>query len=301
MVERKVLVLKDLSFYFPKNILDIYKKKGIYFYPTSRKKKYLIYKVIRKILNKINIYPSILNGDWVKLIHEFEKIIVFDNASCTDDVARYINGIINHNHAFLYYFYWNPIFVANSIDYLKKNASKFILYSFDKNDSILYNMKYNTSIYSKYIVLKDNDIEYDIYFVGHEKGRIDIINELKKKFLIFDLKFYSYIITPENNLPRVSAEDNLNNISKSKAILDIIQEGQSGITLRVLESIFLNKKLISNNVVLKDYNFYNPNNIFIIGYDDYNNLKEFILSPYEKIPQEIVNYYDIEEWIKRFE
>ena len=31
-----------------------------------------------------------------------------------------------------------------------------------------------------------------------------------------------------------------------------------------------------------------------------NNIKQFIDSPYEPVNEEIVNYYDFEEWIKRF-
>lgn len=298
MGDKKVLILKDLSFYLPKEVLEVYRKKGIYFIPTSKNISF-IFRVIRKFLNKINIYPSILNGNWVKLIHEFDKIILFDNASSKDPVAKYINNRIKEDVS-LYYYYWNPIFVANSTEYIKQYASKFKLYSFDERDVLKYNIEYNTTIYSKYIILKNCELEYDIYFVGKEKGRFKIIKELEDIFNAYDLKFYNYIITKENNLPRVSAEDNLNNISKSKAILDILQKGQSGLTLRVLESIFLKKKLISNNLALKEYKFYNPNNIFIIGYDDYKDLNEFISSPYVDISQEIVYYYDIEEWIMRF-
>lgn len=298
MGDKKVLILKDLSFYLPKEVLEIYRRRGIYFIPTSKNISF-IFRVIRKFLNKINIYPSILNGNWVKLIHEFDKIILFDNASSKDPVAKYINNRIKEDVS-LYYYYWNPIFVANSTEYIKQYASKFKLYSFDERDVLKYNIEYNTTIYSKYIILKNCELEYDIYFVGFEKGRLETIKELENIFYTQDLKFYNYIITKENNLPRVSAEDNLNNISKSKAILDILQKGQTGLTLRVLESIFLKKKLISNNLALKEYKFYNPNNIFIIGYDDYKDLNEFISSPYVDISQEIVYYYDIEEWIMRF-
>ena len=31
-----------------------------------------------------------------------------------------------------------------------------------------------------------------------------------------------------------------------------------------------------------------------------SNIKEFINSPYEYVDEKIINYYDFEEWIKRF-
>ncbi|MBP5204804.1 oligosaccharide biosynthesis protein Alg14, partial [Candidatus Saccharibacteria bacterium] len=61
------------------------------------------------------------------------------------------------------------------------------------------------------------------------------------------------------------------------------------------------KKLITDNSNIVDYNFYRPENIFIIGKDDPGRLKDFISSPYKKINQKIVDYYEFENWIKRFE
>ena len=67
-----------------------------------------------------------------------------------------------------------------------------------------------------------------------------------------------------------------------------------------MESLFLKKKLITSNKNIKNHNFYNKNNIFIIGEDKWKDLDKFINSDYEEIDQSIINYYDFDEWIKRF-
>ena len=89
-------------------------------------------------------------------------------------------------------------------------------------------------------------------------------------------------------------------ISQTKALLDYNAYNQKGLSLRVMESLFFEKKLITTNKNVKNYGFYNKNNIFIIGEDKWQNLEEFINSEYEKINPEIIDYFDFKQWIKRF-
>lgn len=56
----------------------------------------------------------------------------------------------------------------------------------------------------------------------------------------------------------VNYADYLDMVSQSKAILDITQQGQNGFSMRVMESIFLNKKLVSTNMALLSANFMIP-------------------------------------------
>ena len=89
-------------------------------------------------------------------------------------------------------------------------------------------------------------------------------------------------------------------INESKAILDIVQENQTGITIRPLEALFFHKKLITNNKNIVSYKFYCQNNIFIIGKDDINTLKEFMELPWLEIDKEVSDFYTFPKWIERF-
>ena len=86
----------------------------------------------------------------------------------------------------------------------------------------------------------------------------------------------------------------------SKAVLDIVQDGQVGLTIRTMETICYRKKLITNNTDVINYDFYNPDNIFVIGKDDINDLNEFINRPFIDIPDEILIRYNFCDWVKSF-
>lgn len=90
----------------------------------------------------------------------------------------------------------------------------------------------------------------------------------------------------------------LNNLSK--AIVEINQSQQNGLTVRALEALFTEKKLITNNLDIINMDFYNKNNIFIIGQDSFNLLRKFIDSDYEKIPKSIIDNYSASKWLARF-
>lgn len=79
----------------------------------------------------------------------------------------------------------------------------------------------------------------------------------------------------------------------------IVKMGQEGYTLRTIESLFLSKKLITNNKNIIKEDFYNPNNIFILD-NNYNNIKKFLERPYKSISNEIKEKYLTRSWVSRF-
>ena len=90
------------------------------------------------------------------------------------------------------------------------------------------------------------------------------------------------------------------NIKHTRAILDLTKQTQYGLTLRPMEAIFFQKKLITNNENIVKYDFYNPKNILI-----YNNnttceeIREFLESEYEPIKTSIIEFYKFENWLNR--
>ena len=71
-------------------------------------------------------------------------------------------------------------------------------------------------------------------------------------------------------------------------------------TWRPLEAMFYRKKLITNFKDIKEYDFYIKDNIFIIGEDDLNNIKNFVNTGYVDISQNIIKKYTIDGWIENF-
>lgn len=84
---------------------------------------------------------------------------------------------------------------------------------------------------------------------------------------------------------------------ESKCILDSPQDGQLGLTIRVLEALGAKKKLITTNADVKNYDFYRMENIYI--YDGGIDLENtFFKSPYKEIGKDIYKKYSLKSWIE---
>ena len=249
--------------------------------------------IIFRILRKFNALNSISFGMWKFKIKRYDFIILGENGY-SPNITKYIKK--NNPNCKVIMYYWN---ILND-EYKKiledKNIDEF--WTFDKNDSQKYNLKYNPQFYSKDIILNSNEIKQDVTFLGRAKERKNELIKLEENLNILGITTNFYIIEREKDL--IGYNEYLESISKSKCILDYNQEGQVGLTLRPMEALFLRKKLITNNVNIINYDFYKPQNIFVLGLDDINKIKEFVDSPYEEVDEKIVNYYDFESWLKRF-
>ena len=123
-----------------------------------------------------------------------------------------------------------------------------------------------------------NDQQISFRFLLYHKNKIRFFEHLSKKLNIHEV------------LPL---------IKDCKIMLDIQRENQSGLTFRVFEAIGNNKKLITTNRDIVNYDFYNAKNIFIL---DLNNIKipEIILeSEYQLLSKEIINQYVVKSWVER--
>ena len=122
-------------------------------------------------------------------------------------------------------------------------------------------------------------------------------------FVILKDKRKKYSLEDEKHLQEIYLDYNevINRIAQSKTILDFVVEGQKGITLRPMEAIFHSKKLITNNKDVMNYNFYNSDNVFILGHDSLEKIEGFLnKNEFKNIPQEILNEYLFESWLNRF-
>ena len=193
---------------------------------------------------------------------------------------------------------WNPVratkILNKSIDLLHQIGVK--LHTFDKDDSLKYDMIYHKSFYNMNVKLQPTLPKYDFYFLGAQKNRGEQIRDVEKLLSNYKCLF----IIPEKLSDFISYKENLEHIKESSCIIEILQKNQYDITLRSLEALSFKKKLLTNNVNVKEYSFYNPNNIFIIGVDNNERLQDFLSTPYEEISEDIKKQYDINTWLESF-
>lgn len=277
------IILKNKKdIYFFNKISKKYNIEELYFLNTD--------KPLFKLLKKVKI--SIL-GKWKNEINKYDKFIIFESLY-NEKVAKKIKRTKKENKVIVYF--WNYIDDNNKYILNDKNIDEF--WTFDKNDAQKYNMKYNPQFYTKNVKIQDEQNKYDVLFLGRPKKRKKDIVDLEKKLKEEGIQTNFKII--ENEKDYVSYDEYLKMIAESKCILDYNQEGQVGLSLRPMEALFLERKLITNNTDIRNYDFYNHDNIFILGEDNINEIKEFINKPYKKIDQDIIDYYDFDQWLNRF-
>lgn len=151
-------------------------------------------------------------------------------------------------------------------NYLRENGVFDVVYTFDKQDAQKYNLNYWQTPYSMLDLPISNSV--DLYFTGVDTDRYEILNEiLKQDNLNCRMDLISVTNTNLYNDCRVSVlptnqvrsyKEVLKSTLKSNCILEIVRPGQSGFTLRAFEAVVYNKKLLTNNEAIKDFEFYNP-------------------------------------------
>ena len=195
--------------------------------------------------------------------------------------------------------------------YYKKLISKIsfdLVYSFDKADCDKYKWLYINSIYSCVNIVNDSNPKYDFYFIGAEKTRGDFIFNLFNSLTSKGYKCNFVMIT--NNFKkerdiegfhqlkdRITYDKILADIQNSKGIVDIVQKGQDGLTMRPYEAIFYNKFLLSNNPNVKKMDFYNSN--FMFEFDNVDDLNKMNLNLNEKVDYHYDNRYSPIKLIER--
>lgn len=262
-------------------------------YSTLKQTNYFI-RMVHKLFVKLGYPSSLIFNVWKYDINTYDNIIIFDYGY-RKDITKFIKS--RNNHCKINLFFFNKITQKNHESFSDKNID--LIWSFDREDVLKYKLKYNTPLYSKNVVLPNINITNDIIFLGKAKNREKKILEIKDFSEKNGISTNFKIIKNEKDY--IDYNEYLVMIAKSKAILDITNENQKGLTLRFMEALFFNKKIITNNKEIKKFDFYRSNNIFILGEDKLTDLRVFLDVDYERIDQDIIDYYDIEKWIKRFE
>ena len=292
-VERTLLIYDSVKYFIP-----FIEDKGIKCFPSFRTVNKLE-KVLRKISFKTGFYKKEWYGEWKNQLNNIDTVLIF--ATNRYDFIQYLAD--NYPDKKIIVWYWNPVFRCFDPNVLKRKNIEY--WSFDKEDCKKYKLKFNTTFYFDNISVEKTSIEKDVLFLGADKGRKTALTDLEEKLTEKEISTHFHIVPDKNNpnpdqIKPIGYNEYLELISKCKCIVDYIQIGQAGLTLRPMESIFLKKKLITNDRNIINEDFYDDNNIFVLGHDDFEKITAFIQQPYLDIPQNIVGKYDFTNWLNRF-
>lgn len=154
------------------------------------------------------------------------------------------------------------------------------------------------------------EFHYDFFYcgVGLEE-RIRLSKNLEEFCVVNNLKFKALLTIP-SNVKEVETEsvsliqrvvtlkENENLAKLARVVVDYKLGNHNGIAFRYYECMKNEKKMITNNKHIKDYEFYHPNNIFICDFKNFNGLNEFLEKPYHSLDPKMVNKYGINNWVR---
>lgn len=215
---------------------------------------------------------------------------------------------------------------------IKKQSDKYITYIYDSCrrfpiDHLLDGLfdeifsfdlidveKYNFNFISNYIYLDKRDLESksaneNVFIVISIDERFEFLNNLADYFTAHNIKFKFTAVgkkvpsTINKNIIHLEKtllpEDIQEDLENSKIFLDLIRHGHNGLSFRIFEALAMQKKIITTNQSISQYDFYNPNNILILDENKPININpDFFTTPYEPLSDEMYYKYTIENWVK---
>lgn len=98
--------------------------------------------------------------------------------------------------------------------------------------------------------------------------------------------------------PHISYLSNLENVKDSSILVEVQARAHNGLSFRVFEALNYDKKLITTNHYIRDYDFYDPANIFIWDGKNSIDLQNFLNTPMRPISEKIKRKYSFDNWIK---
>jgi hypothetical protein len=162
--------------------------------------------------------------------------------------------------------------------------------------------------------IKTTKYTYDLAFIGSLHGdRAFLISSLKKSMP--NLNYFIYIYSPSRwiffirrifnrnffkinssylHFERLPLEEVKKILLQSEIVLDFHDMNQSGLTMRTIEALALKKKIVTTNSNVKEYDFYNSKNIFILDRNCPAIPASFIASPYKPINKKIIIRYSLD-------
>ncbi len=248
----------------------------------------------------------------------YDFVLVVNAEAITPEIVQQLRRHFAGAKFILYM--WDSVRNKNNVLHLYKYFDQ--TFSFDRRDAeSISDIKFRPLFFcDEYAQAPVSKTLYDLSFTGTAHGdRFGIINKIKLQSHAAGLNFYTFLYLNSPILysykkitdkqframagikdfafsPMQTAEI-LKIFSASQVILDIQHPHQMGLTMRTFEALGMDKKIITTNTDIVNYNFYQPENISIINRENPLLDKSFFTKPYRQVPDEIKSRYSLETWL----
>jgi hypothetical protein len=167
---------------------------------------------------------------------------------------------------------------------------------------------------------EQKDKKYDLCFIGSgHSDRYQLVKDIEHEAIKQGLSIYAFFFLESKKIflfrkifdkrmrkapmkdfsfQPMSQKEILDTFMHSSVVVDIEHPGQVGLTMRTIEMIGCKKKLITTNKSIKEYDFYDENNICIVDRSDIKLPKDFFKVPYQELDKDIYEKYSLKNWLK---
>lgn len=196
-------------------------------------------------------WDSEINNKYVHLIKRFDKVFSFDR----NDVSNF------PDLRYLPLFYTEDIKKWRQLNEQNKETNDILYFGF-------YQKRRYEVMKEAMSFAKENNIKLKTFLY------VPLSNYIKERFLKnnkIDLKFISFKPLKRNEYLKL--------LFDSKVVFDTSSINQTGLSMRVIETIGAGKKLITYNKYIKDEDVYNPDEHLIFDGNSYEDILSFINKP----------------------
>ena len=232
---------------------------------------------------------------------QYDAIFFIHPDFFTDSELQFLKSKTNNFIAY----YWDAMAFFPRKEKIMPFFNK--IYSFDTEDCKKYNLELLTNFY--YYKPEPVEMENTLFCISHlEKRRYELFNRIGKYLEENNINYRfmtrqsveklksPYIEYMKESIPYPEMLKLLNHYA---VILDIAKPNQAGLSFRIFECLGMNKKIITNNKAVMEYDFYNPNNILVIDFENINIPKSFFETPFQPIDESIKQKYHLRSFVWR--
>ncbi|MFJ5453731.1 hypothetical protein ACIPT4_11840 [Pectobacterium jejuense] len=185
--------------------------------------------------------------------------------------------------------------------------------SFDRKDALDYpGVEFRPLFFRNVDNAKKEKFDFDLVFIGlMHSSRLSGVRKIQRKAENEGLLMYVYMTTnlitwiklwlrgqsKDVHVKQLDYKNVMSINNRSSIVLDLPHPDQMGLTMRSIESIGLDKKIITTGKDIVNYDFYNQNNVCVINIDDPYISSDFLNSFYEDLDDETKSNYSLDKWL----
>lgn len=280
----KYLLIMPTFYGYYKKICEVIEKSGneVFFFPDEISVSFpdrIIRKFNSRFLQKrydayIETIPEKTKSSAIDKV-----VVIFAGRYLTPQNVKFLRS--QYSNAEFVYYTWDSVKNFPKIKNIYNLFDRY--YSFDKKDCEQYGMQFLPLFYSNDYI--QEEASYDVsslmtYGIAKAKSYQKIIRSLpqgvsvnqylvmkhKSTYRYNKLKFpgsFEGIVEEAIKFVPLNQEQSNVMFAKSKVVIDCPLDGQNGLTMRTFEVLHLERKLITTNANIKEYDFYTPKNIFV--------------------------------------